>query len=337
MTAPGQPLTIVMYHYVRPITGSAHPGIKGLELEAFRGQVEYVLRHHTVVSMDDAVAAARGECVAPECPAVLTFDDGYADHARHVFPVLREHGVSGAFFPPSEAVLERRPLDVNKVQFVLASGVDPAILVATIEDAVVTADRADVGPLEAYRRELHVANRFDPAPVIYVKRMLQHALPEDLRTAIVDDLFRRYVTTDETGFADDLYLRVEDLRTMVDGGMHVGTHGHAHRWLDRLERGAQAADIDRSLALLDAVGLPRRGFTFCYPYGGFTDETKEVLEERGCAAAVTTRVGLATLSPADLLELPRLDTNDLPTDAAAAPSSWTVAAGTPTTGPTPTP
>ena len=43
-------LTIVMYHYVRPIFGSKFPGIKGLELEGFKGQLEYLNESFNIVS-----------------------------------------------------------------------------------------------------------------------------------------------------------------------------------------------------------------------------------------------------------------------------------------------
>ena len=39
-------LTIVMYHYVRPINGSRYPEIKGLELDDFVGTItKHLLRH----------------------------------------------------------------------------------------------------------------------------------------------------------------------------------------------------------------------------------------------------------------------------------------------------
>lgn len=308
-------LTVVMYHYVRPIAGSAHPGIKGLELERFRGQLAWLGAHHTFVTVNAIIDAARGGAPLPDRSVLLTFDDGYADHVTHVFPLLREASIQGAFYPPSEAVLERKALDVNKVHFVLASGVDPAALVRHVDEVVLAhQDRDDVRPLETYRDAHLTANRFDPAEVIYVKRMLQHALPPDLRHSVVEELFAAHVSGDERGFADELYVSVDDLVRMVDGGMHVGTHGHAHHWLDQLSPAEQAVDIDRSLDLLDAMGLPRREFTFCYPYGGYDATTVALLEERGCDAAFTTIVGVAPLPLGNLLEVPRIDTNDLPTE-----------------------
>ena len=54
-------LTIVSYHYVRPIRDSKYALIKGLEKTDFEGQMEYIMRHYNVVSMEHVVASIRGE------------------------------------------------------------------------------------------------------------------------------------------------------------------------------------------------------------------------------------------------------------------------------------
>jgi peptidoglycan/xylan/chitin deacetylase (PgdA/CDA1 family) len=326
MTRPAAPLTVVMYHYVRPIAGSRYPGIKGLELAAFEGQLDYLQRHHAFVTARDVVEAARASVPLPANPVLLTFDDGYADHREHVLPALVRRGIGGAFFPPACTAIDRRMLDVNRVHFVLAAA-DPAAVVRIIESRV-EERRAefDLAPVETYRAEYAHASRFDTAPVSYIKRMLQRALPQPLRHAIADELFRRFVTADERSFVDELYLDVDDLREMRDAGMEIGSHGDSHQWLDSLSGDEQRVDIEHSLRLLDAVDVPRLDFLFCYPYGSYDADTLRVLAALGCAAAFTTTVGLAKASAATLLQLPRLDTNDLPTDAAAAPCGWTLTA-----------
>ena len=328
MTAPSNgALTVVMYHYVRPIAGSRYPRIKGLELSAFEGQLAYLQRHHRFVTARQVIESVRGGAPLPPSPALLTFDDGYADHHEHVFPALKRCGMTGAFFPPSCTAIFRRMLDVNKIHFILATVSDPDDLVQTIE-AAIDERRAEFGlaSLATYREQYHAANRFDSASVIYVKRMLQRGLPPELRHAITDQLFRRFVTSDERGFVDELYLDIQDLREMAADGMEIGSHGHAHQWLDSLDAESQEADIELSLRLLDEVGLARRDFLFCYPYGAYNDDTLRILASKGCGMAFTTRVGLADLAPPALLTLARLDTNDLPTDVAAMPSDWTARA-----------
>jgi peptidoglycan/xylan/chitin deacetylase (PgdA/CDA1 family) len=320
-------LSVVMYHYVRPLVGSRYPRIRGLTLADFEGQLDYLERHYRAVSAVDVVRAAREDRPLPERPVLLTFDDGYSDHYHFVLPALRRRGMTGVFFPTSGSVEDRRMLDVNKLHFILASVGDAGELVRNV-DAAVDAARGELelAPLDLYRSQHLLPNRFDTAEVNYVKRMLQVALPEALRRRVVAQLFATHVSADERSFADDLYVSVEQLREMHDAGMEIGSHGHAHHWLDSLAVDAQARDIDRSLDMLERIGVPREHFYFCYPYGGYTSDTVRLLAARSCDAAFTTRVALIQPAPSNLLELPRLDTNDLPRRGSAQTVAWTHAA-----------
>ena len=114
-------LTVIMYHYVRDLTRSRYPAIKGRCTADFEAQLDYIERHHTVVRLRDVVAAARGERALPEAPCVLTFDDGLLDHFETVFPRLVERGLVGAFFPSARPLRNHVVLDVHKLHFVLAS------------------------------------------------------------------------------------------------------------------------------------------------------------------------------------------------------------------------
>lgn len=311
-------VTIVMYHYVRPLARTAYPRLTGLDLAKFEGQLDYLTAHYHVVSLAEVIAAVQEKRSLPERAAVLTFDDGYADHYHHALPALRRRGLGGAFFPPTEALIERRVLDVNKIHFILAATTDRQPLVQMVEAAVMGAgDEFDLAGLDEYRRRYWQANRFDDAETIYIKRMLQTALPQALRARITDELFRRHVSADERSFADDLYLSTDQLVEMAGQGMEIGSHGHTHRWLNSLSADEQAQDIDRSLDILAGLGVLGPAKLFCYPYGAYDAETLKLLSARGCAAAVTTNFAIARPKVENMLELSRLDTNDFPYSAHA--------------------
>ena len=325
MTQPRR-LMIVMYHYVRRIAGSRYPGIKGRETDDFARQIAYLARYHRIVAMDEVIAASRGaSCELPDNAVLLTFDDGYIDHFSDAFPILQRFGVSGSFFVPIAAITERRMLDVNKVHFLLASGANIETLVAEIEQRVEsarTSGMAELQPLADYRATYRVANRFDPADVIYTKRMLQHALPERLKQDLLNDLFRRWVTGDERDFADQLYMSESNLRAMSAAGMTIGAHSANHLWLDRCDIPTQATEIAQSAAFLKRLGLRQEQMTFCYPYGAYNDDTVRLLRQNEFAFGVTTKVDLALVPGDDPLLMPRLDTNDLPIAPDAAPNRW---------------
>ncbi|WP_168380936.1 polysaccharide deacetylase family protein [Modicisalibacter radicis] len=310
-------LMIVMYHYVRPIAESRYPAIKGLEFEHFRGQLDFIAKHYRVVRADEVIAAMRGEAELPERAALLTFDDGYSDHYDHVFPELVARGMQGSFFPPACSVLDGRVLDVNKIHFVLASGVDPRQLVGEIF-AVLDTHRTSHGLKRnaEYYRTYSSESRYDTPDVTFIKRILQKGLPQALRSELIDQLFRRYVTADERGFAESLYMNTRQLRELHAAGMCLGSHGDRHRWLNTLSPVEQRQEIERSLTFLQELGVPARDWVMCYPYGGYDDSLLEILRDKQCAMGLSVEVGLADLTRNDPLLLPRLDTNDVPFSAA---------------------
>lgn len=308
-----RPLTVVMYHYVRPIRGSRYPGVKGLEVDVFMDQLRYLAKHYTPVKMEDVVATLRGDAQLPPNAALLTFDDGYRDHREFVLPALQTMGLQGSFFVPAMAVRQARMLDVNKLHFILASVPDMRVVVEEVEREILTAgQRWELPPVEELRARLLIATRFDGAEVAYVKRLLQRVLPAALRAAILTKLFSRFVTSDEAAFATELYLRRDDISDMVAADMHIGGHGNTHSWMGSLTAEQQVTEISESRKFLRWAGVPEGVFSFCYPYGDYNDETLGILQTSGCSVAFTTKVEVATIPGSAALEIPRLDTNDLP-------------------------
>ena len=286
-------LTIVMYHYVRDLARSRFPLIKGRNLEEFKGQIDYIEDHYTVMTAEQIVASINHNSKLPDNAAWLTFDDGYSDHFTNVFPLLYERGLQGSFFPPSNTVLLGELLDVNKVHFILAAEPDVKKIILEIKVFLKQIDYRDhVREFAEYWKELAHASRFDPAEIIFVKRILQHALPEDLRNFLTTQLFHKFVSTDMKAFAAELYMSVEQIKTMVSSGMYFGSHGANHYWMDRLTPEQQLADIDSSLDFLHMVGAPLSDWIMCYPYGSHNKSLHDLLLKRGCAAALTARVAV---------------------------------------------
>jgi peptidoglycan/xylan/chitin deacetylase (PgdA/CDA1 family) len=309
------PLTIVMYHYVRDLPRSRYPAIKGRDVSSFRRQLDYIATHHTVVTAQQVIAAVKhGEPLA-ENAAWLTFDDGYSDHYAVVFPLLHERGWQGSFFPPSRTVQYGELLDVNRIHFVLAAAPAPAAIIDIIREFIDNHHGCDsVPPFATYWDELARPSRMDSAEVIFIKRVLQHGLREDLRSELARNLFDRFVGVNSAAFAAELYMTPQQLKTMVRCGMYVGSHGARHYWLDRLDPASQRKEIDESLDFLHGLGAPTNDWVMCYPYGAYNDSLLPLLRERGCSVGLTTKVGVAQLGADDPFTLPRLDTNDLPHD-----------------------
>ncbi|MCK4797137.1 MAG: polysaccharide deacetylase family protein, partial [Spirochaetes bacterium] len=175
---------------------------------------------------------------------------------------------------------------------------------------------------EYYYKKLAIENRFDTAEVIFIKRILQKELPENLRNIIVNSLFNKYVSIDETSFSRELYMNIDQLKCMRRKGMYIGSHGYNHYWLNTLSKEKQKKEIELSIEFLEKIGCNTENFAFCYPYGAYNESLLSVLKENRCSLALTTQVGIANMDKP--LILPRLDTNDLPKDKLANINEWTL-------------
>ena len=321
----GRPLTILMYHYVRELEHSRFPDIKGLTVQQFNAQLEYMQKYYTFVTVEHLIAALdRGGDPLPRNAAMLTFDDGYIDHFINVFPILNEKGIQGCFFPIGRAIAEHRVLDVNKIHFVLASASDKMRITRHIF-SMMDGLRAEHGleSNEFYYQKYAQTSRFDPPEVIFIKMLLQKGLPEGPRAEITDRLFREYVSNNEVAFAKELYMSLDQLRCMRRAGMYISSHSYDHIWLDTVSPATQEAEIESSLQFLSGLGCDLQFWRFIYPYGAYDEPLISLLKARGCKFGLTTRIGIADLNNEDPLLLSRLDTNDLPKDRKAEPNEWT--------------
>ncbi|PST91223.1 polysaccharide deacetylase [Photobacterium jeanii] len=302
-----------MYHYVREIKDSRYPEIKGLELNQFIEQVTFFNNHYQIVSMEDVIRHKEGKIALPHNALLLTFDDGYAEHFNHVYPVLKEMGIQGSFFVPAKAILEHTLLDVNKIHFILASLANTADILQDLKfDIEKNKLKHQLKSFDEYYAELAVANRFDNKDIIFIKRILQHALPEVVRNELSSKYFEKYVGIAERTFAKELYMNTWQLKQMVRDGMHIGCHGYDHYWWDKLDNGALHAEISKSKDFLQSLGCDMTNWTACYPYGSSSQDVIDELEKQGCKLAFTTEVDIVDIETASPFLLPRLDTNDFP-------------------------
>lgn len=86
----------------------------------------------TAISLDQLVQHLRTGSPLPEKPVVLSFDDGYAGHYEHVFPLLQKYQMPGVFFVfPGKVdgeIVGRSTLTWDQVKEMAA---DPLITIAS--------------------------------------------------------------------------------------------------------------------------------------------------------------------------------------------------------------
>lgn len=321
-------LSVVMYHYVRDLKHSRYPEIKGCDVKLFREQIGFLKKHYNFVTVEQVLDAYYNEGVLPPKAVLLTFDDAYSDHFEYVFPILEHEHIQGAFYPPVKAVTEHTVLDVNKIHFILASTPSSKFDMLLNEIKLqldIYREEYHLESFEYYINKLAIEERFDPKEIIFVKRLLQVELEEELRKKITDEIFVKVVGIDEGAFSRELYMSIDQIKCMVDCGMHIGSHGYDHYWLSSLPKEKQEFEIAKSLEFIDMVGGDSKNWTICYPYGDYNQDTIDLLKYHGCKMGLTTDVEIANLGDIEhdsIYKIPRLDTNDLPKATDADTNKW---------------
>lgn len=303
---------IVMYHYVRDLKHSRYPQIKGLDLEYFREQLDFLQENFNIIKIEQLLSSVmHGEPLPPNA-ALLTFDDGYIDHFENVFPELYLRKLQGSFFVPAAVVAERRVLDVNKIHYILASADENNILkeLFALLDNYRKAGRLNESNEELQSR-LDLRSRYDTPGTVLIKALLQYALDYSIRMEITNELFKKFVSCDEAAFAGELYVSYNQVRLMKECGMFFGLHGYDHFWLGKVDQTTMKNDIRHGLDYWSGI-VDKDCWVMNYPYGSCSKEVVSFIRSIGCKVGLGTKVAVANLNVDDSSELPRLDTNDFP-------------------------
>jgi len=300
--------TLVMYHYVRDMHDTPYPDIKGLLIDKFKGQLNYISKNYKVISLRDYAQYLVGKTDIPRDACVLTFDDGLKDHFTNVVPLLKDMGVTATFFPTTQCIDEHKVQPVQKVHFLL-DRIGAEGLARELNDAMM---RMFPGIADNYvidgKEKKEIKYRWDDSLTANLKYTVAR-IPTKEKSQVLSAIFSEHFR-DEQAFCKELYLDWEDMRAMIKAGMDFGSHSHTHPALAELSEKEQEKEISISKALLEKnLKIPIE--LFCYPYGNFNSSTLIVLKKLGFKAAVTTDLGV-NAGKVEPFRIRRLDTNDLP-------------------------
>lgn len=180
-------------------------------VDDFASCVGFIREHYSIVSLDEVLAARRRGAELPPYPALLTFDDGWADNAEHALPVLEAAGVPAVVFVAGDAVGRLAPFWREALRAAFAGiRIDDELwraLWSGVEQPAPVRDAAGLEQLLAKLTDLGRARR--------------DAVLEPLQSKIQDG--RRHMLT------------VEQLRRLRDRGVAIGAHGRTHEPLTSCE------------------------------------------------------------------------------------------------------
>ena len=300
---------VIMYHYVRDIKKSKFPNLKALDIKDFEKQILYFKDRFNILNQDNFLEIINKKKVPKKKSILLTFDDGYIDHYKYVFPTLKKNNISGIFYPPVQAIKNNKVLDVNKIHFLLEKEEDRDKILDKIDLWLKKLTGKSISDIDL--RKINFKSRFDDKKTKLIKQLFQNFLPVNVKEKILNKIFSEIVTSDEKTFAKKLYLNKEQIIEMNRNKMFFGIHGYNHIRLEYLSVKEQSYEIEKSIRYFKTIGILKKNISFCYPYGSYNKDSLFLLNKNKIKFSLTTKLGpINKFNISENLEIPRYDAND---------------------------
>ncbi len=271
-------LTVVGLHRVLPDRDVRWAGAMeeySISTSVFEDLLDFLSAHYTPVSLQELVAAADGVAELPSRPALLTFDDGWADTAEVALPILEARRVPSVVFTVADRVGATDGFWQTEWWAALKSSPPDRVLSALERLGL----GEEIDPLEPHPQLFHsVILALEGRPL------------EDRWQALRASGLHR----PELGPA---MVGAGALTQLPGRGMAVGAHGLTHEPMTRVA--SITREIDDAKTVLEAM-LPPGGLApaLSFPHGRYNEDI--VRAARGCGYRLLFTSDQA-LTPVDAL------------------------------------
>ncbi len=311
-------INIIMYHYVRNNEDYIYDSFCRRK-EEFESQVQFFLKDGIVLNPFDQESIDFYLKNDERNIYLLTFDDGYKDHF-YCSKYLASLGLRACFFAPINSI-SGDLLDVNAIHILIGTRYISVInLLENIKDICIDQKFTFIQnnqkvSIEEYIEKFTFESRFDKRENLILKRILQRDLVgEKNRKFLINHLLEKFLKKNPDELNKEIYLNYEEMIDMKKIGMFFGSHGNTHRWLNSINKYQQEVEIEKSFQKLKQLKLidKEQPLVMSYPYGGFNDETMEIMSDLDINYGMTTNGAKAEISnnKNSKFTLSRWDTND---------------------------
>jgi len=269
----GRRLLVLTYHGVLRRPELSNLNRNCVSPEMLGRQLEYLRRHHTLVTLQEALEALRGREDLPRGSVLLTFDDGFRNNFAAALPILKAAGAPA-------------------VAFVTTGMLDEPGALPWVEELSARIFHCPPGRLELRSNGLEVSLELaSPASreraSLTIRTYLKRAGSET-RERMMGEIRRqcslRADTLDPERFA---FMNWEEARALAENAVEIGSHTVRHLCLSTLKDGELADEIGNSKRRIEEkVALPC--IAFSYPDGtpeSFGERERRALQDAGYQCA----------------------------------------------------
>lgn len=293
-------ISVLAYHRVlteedRKQTFSSRAIVVGNK--TFERQMEYLLEHFNIVSLNEFQAIWTGSLECPKRAVMVTFDDGWKDNYSRAFPILEALSIPAAIFLSTDYVGSSDVFWQEEMCFLINSlchkqpGDLSTLSITPSADKLTTMSSA---------RRSDVIRRF----VDNIKKENYSVIDE-----VLDSLRKLALAAGLTRNNKDQFMSWEEVREMAQSGIDFGSHTASHRMLDRISADEVRSELQRSKDKIE-LEIGKTVTTLAYPNGNYDGCVQKSVVEVGFKAAFTMDPGVFSLRNGNILQVKRVNIHE---------------------------
>ena len=233
--------------------------LQGLSPQYLSAQLEYLTRHHEILSLSELVQRFEDRKPIPERCAVLTFDDGFKDNLDDALPILQRYRVPATIFLVTGSVSSGELPWPQRIGCILQRTTKTEVCHAVLGGLRIPITSP------ARRRLAHKA-----------LKSAMESLGRSARERVIDDLARTLEVEPVRG----RMLTWQDVREMRVVGMEFGAHTFSHPFSARIPLDEARWEMERSREdLKEHLGIDHP--PFCFPAGSMNPQLVSLARELG--------------------------------------------------------
>ncbi len=263
----------VCYHAVSDVATPHIRHYRVLDTAQFEADLNYLQSNFDFISYEELVRRRAAGNAVRDNSVILTFDDGFAECAKVVAPVLQRHGVSCVFFVITDLIDNAELFRESMTSLCISKILElPVPQVESIVDELGLGERLRQQSAEASSDPtvlpLEVAD-LGPQPDPRLTPLLRWLLNLPLGEAGLLDQLQARLGIEPQSYLRRVqpYLTTQQIRQLQSDGFTIGAHSCSHRRLQGLPRAEAEHEIVESCRIIrDITG--QRSVPFAFPYFG---------------------------------------------------------------------
>lgn len=281
---------LIIFNYHR-IKGNNAPvlfdeSVFGTNAERFKQEMQWLKQETRILSEEELLDVVYQKKKINKVCSMVTFDDGYRDNFDVAYPILRELNIPAIFFIPTHQLSTRQLGWWDIIAYLIKQTKLPTFVFQNVQY-----DTKDKKSL--INNFIFQLKRLDAS---FIREFLQQ-LAESVK-----------VDFPELGLQSDELMTWEQVKTLSDNGMTIGSHSHDHSILSRQDAATLANQLSKSITILESK-IDKKINSIAYPVGGyqhFNHVTKAVSKDVGFKLGFSYLTGFNKATEVDPFNVKRM-------------------------------